>query len=89
VNSTGERRDQRLASGAGLASSLLSSATSLAGHAMLRPGQTGLGVDPLAQLLPLLAQLQGGADVTPFARGMLMGGQAGAAPPPQPLPAGL
>jgi len=80
---------QRLSSGAGLASSLLSSATSLAGHAMLRPGQTSLGVDPLSQLMPILSQLQGGSDITPFARGLLMGGQQGPPGVPGPLPAGL
>jgi hypothetical protein len=81
--------NQRLSSGQGLASSLLSSATSLAGHAMLRPGQTSLGVDPLANLFPIVEQLQGGPEVTPFARGLLMGGQQ--APPSQqsPLLAGL
>lgn len=80
--------NQRLSSGTSLASSLLSSATSLAGHAMLQPGQTSLGVDPLAQLMPLLAQLQGGQDVTGLARGMLQGGQTAPAPA-GPLPAGL
>jgi hypothetical protein len=68
--------DQRLASGTSLASSLLSSATNLAGKAIFRPGQTSLGVDPLASLMPTLDQLQGGGDVTPYARGLLMGAGA-------------
>ena len=83
---------QRLQSGSSLGSSLLSAASSLGSHAMLRPGQTSIGVDPLAQLMPLLNELQGGADVTPYARGLLMGAQAGPAPGlprPASMPAGL
>jgi hypothetical protein len=65
--------DQRLSSGTSLASSLLSSATNLAGKAIFRPGQTSLGVDPLASLMPTLDQLQGGPEVTPYAKGLLLG----------------
>jgi hypothetical protein len=65
--------NQRLSSGTSLASSLLSSATNLAGKAIFRPGQTSLGVDPLASLMPTLDQLQGGPEVTPYAKGLLLG----------------
>lgn len=71
--------NQRLVSGTGLANTLMSSA--LGPNIMLRPGQTSLGVDPLASLGPLLNQLGGGADIPGYARGLLMGGQN--PPPPQ------
>lgn len=79
--------NQRVSSGAGMASSLMSSV--MGSNIMRRPGQASLDADPLAGLLPLLAQLQGGEDVMPFARGLLMGGQNGAVPSPAPMPAGL
>lgn len=61
---------QRLSSGASLASSLLQAA----GGARMAEGQTSLGVD----LFPILDELQGGADVTPYAKSLLTG--AGASP---------
>jgi hypothetical protein len=69
--------DQRLSSGVSLASSLLSSATGLAGKAVFRPGQTTLDYDPLEDLMSLLNELQGGEDVTPYAKGLLMGAAQG------------
>lgn len=69
--------NQRLASGTSLANSLLSNATSLAGKAIFRPGQSSLNFNPLADLMPTLDTLQGGADVTPFARNLLMGAGSG------------
>ena len=91
---------QRMSSGASLASSLLQAA----GGARLEPGET-LDLD----LFGTLDRLQGGADVTPYAKGLLMGAGGGEIPPgvvqppttgpgvsgmrgglpPQPLAAGL
>lgn len=80
---------QRLSSGTSLASSLLSASTNLASRAVFRPGQTTLGPSPMAGLLPLLNELQGGPQITPYARGLLMGAQTPPPDTPAALPAGL
>ncbi len=82
--------NQRVSSGASLASSLMSSA--MGPNVMLRPGQTSLGIDPLAGLLPIIERLQGGPQVNQMAQGMLAGAAPGGAAPPPPggsMPAGL
>lgn len=77
---------QRISSGGALASGLMSSAASLGSRAMLRPGQTSLGVDPLAAAMAFMQQTNSVAQEDPLTAGLL---SAARTPPPMPtLPPG-
>lgn len=77
--------NQRVSTGGALANGLLNTASSLAQKAVFRPGQTSLGIDPMALArmfaVDTVNDLGGGAQVGDFAKGLVLGG-AGA-------PAGL
>ena len=78
--------NQRISSGGALASGLMSSAASLGSRAMLRPGQTSLGVDPLAAAMAFMQQTNSVAQADPLTAGLLSGART---PPPMPaLPPG-
>lgn len=64
---------QRVQSGGALASSLMSSAASLASQAMFRPGQTSLHVDPLAAAFAFLEQTNQSAQADPVTAALLQG----------------
>lgn len=81
----------RITSGNSLASSLASSALSAAGHAQFRPGQTSLGVDPLALAAQYSTQNAQTAQQDPIIAALLAGAQNPTQPgaTAQPLMAGL
>jgi hypothetical protein len=74
--------NQRISSESSLGSSIVSSALGLAAKAMLRPGQTDLGVDPLAIAAGYSDRINRGAQADPVIAALLGGAQAGPAPGP-------
>jgi hypothetical protein len=81
--------NQRISSESSLGSSVVSSALGLAAKAMLRPGQTSLGVDPFAAAAGYSAQINRGAQTDPVIAALLGGASAAPVAAPGPgLPPG-
>lgn len=78
--------NQRIATTGSIGSSLLSAASSLGSRAMLRPGQTSIGFNPLADTLSFMGQATQQAQADPITAALLQG--AGPGGVPQGLPPG-